>query len=230
MLTNCLWFALRWSKVFHYVNTPGDDPPDTCRFEYAYAGKDVINGLFNMTSQLQQYMITKPTTRKEKSAREDALRFFVHFMGDVHQPLHICGKDKGGKEALVRWGQDNNSNLHEVWDGKLILKDVKDRFDNDPKAYLDDIVDMTSGRWQLEASNWTYCDPQWARDMNKLNCQYVWKDYDPHRRPRRDYSKHYFETMTGAGSEFMVQKLIAMGGVRMATILNQIYDPDNMTA
>ncbi|KAF9979858.1 hypothetical protein BGZ75_009133 [Mortierella antarctica] len=185
-------------------------------------------------------MIRKPRTLEEKSAREDALRFFVHFMGDVHQPLHICGKDKGGNKALVRWGQDNNSNLHEVWDGKLILKDVEDRFNNDPEAYLDDIVDMTSGRWQLEASNWTYCDPhknqathpwiEWARDMNKLNCQYVWKDYDPHRRPRRDYSKHYFETMTGAGSEFMVQKLIAMGGVRMATILNQIYDPDNMTA
>ncbi len=59
--------------------------------------------------------------------------------------------------------------------------------------------------------------------MNKLNCQYVWKDYNP----LHEYSTHYFEAMTGAGSEFMVQKLVAMGGVRMATILNQIYDPDN---
>jgi len=106
--------------VFHYVNTPGDDPPETCRFEYAYSGKDLINGLFNMTSQLQQYMITKPTTPKEESAREDALRFFVHFMGDIHQPLHVCGKDKGGNYALVEWRQDQ-SNLHEVWDEQLIL-------------------------------------------------------------------------------------------------------------
>ncbi|KAG0342703.1 hypothetical protein BG005_002627, partial [Podila minutissima] len=132
-----------------------DDPPDICRFEYVYAGKDIINGLLNMTSQLQQYAITKPTTLKEKSAREDALRFFVHFMGDVHQPLHICGKLKGGNNASVLWGRAK-SNLHKVWDGKLILKDVKVRFNNDPKAYLDNIVDMTSGIWKLEASNWTH--------------------------------------------------------------------------
>lgn len=121
-------------------------------------------------------------------------------------------------------------------------KDVKDRFNNDPKAYLDNIVDMTSGVWQLEASNWTFCDPdknqeahpwestklitslcpiEWARDMNQLNCQFVWKDYDED----RDYSQDYFETMTGKDNGFMVQKLIAMSGVRMAAILNQIYDP-----
>lgn len=106
--------------MLHYVNTPGDDPPDICRFKYVYAGKDIINGLLNMTSQLQQYTITKPTTPKEKSAREDALKFFVHFMGDVHQPLHICARDKGGNKASVLWGRAK-SNLHKVWDGQLIV-------------------------------------------------------------------------------------------------------------
>lgn len=85
-----------------------------------FAGKDVINGLFNMTSQLQQYMTRKPRTQKEISAREDALKFFVHFMGDVHQPLHICGKMKGGNLALVKW-RHAKSNLHKVWDSQLIL-------------------------------------------------------------------------------------------------------------
>ncbi|KAF9306467.1 hypothetical protein BG003_001029 [Podila horticola] len=222
--------ASLWADKVKHTN---DDPPDTCRFEYMFAGKDVINGLFNMTSQLQQYMTRKPRTQKEISAREDALKFFVHFMGDVHQPLHICGKMKGGNLALVKW-RHAKSNLHK--------KDVKDRFNNDPKAYLDNIVDMTSGVWQLEASNWTFCDPdknqeahpwestklitslcpiEWARDMNQLNCQFVWKDYDED----RDYSQDYFETMTGKDNGFMVQKLIAMSGVRMAAILNQIYDP-----
>ncbi|KAG0336085.1 hypothetical protein BG000_006935 [Podila horticola] len=218
-----------------------DDPPDTCHFEYVFAGKDVINGLFNMTSQLQQYMNTEPTTLEEILACKEALSFFVHFMGDVHQPLHICGKDRGGGLAPVQWRRAH-SNLHKVWDSQLIMKDIKDRFDNDPKAYLDNIVDMTSGIWQLEASNWTFCDPdknqeahpwestklttslcpiEWARDMNQLNCQFVWKDYDKD----RDYSQDYFETMTGKDNGFMVQKLIAMSGVRMAAILNQIYDP-----
>ncbi|KAF9271362.1 hypothetical protein BGZ74_006134 [Mortierella antarctica] len=64
---------------------------------------------------------------------------------------------------------------------------------------------------------------EWARVINLLNCQYVWKDYDEH----RDYSQDYFETMTGEDNGFLVQKLIAISGVRMAAILNQIYDPRN---
>ncbi|KAK5809964.1 S1/P1 nuclease [Linnemannia elongata] len=232
----------RWASIFHYVNTPGDNPPESCKFEYVYSGHDVVNGLFNMTSQLLQYKLAEPTTPEDKSTREDALRFFVHFMGDVHQPLHASGKERGGNDAPAKWGRAKTS-LHRIWDGQLILKDIKDRFDNNPKAYLDDMVNMTSNVWLPEASNWTYCDPEknqgdnpwsestklitklcpmeWARDMNQLDCSFVWKDYDS----LRDYSGEYFEGVTGEKNNYLVQKLIAMSGVRMAAILNEIYDP-----
>ncbi|KAG0294704.1 hypothetical protein BGZ96_000613 [Linnemannia gamsii] len=232
----------RWASIFHYVNTPGDNPPESCRFEYNYSGHDVVNGLFNMTSQLLQYKLTEPTTPEDKSTREDALRFFVHFMGDVHQPLHASGKERGGNNASAKWGRARTS-LHRIWDGQLILKDIKDRFDNNPKAYLDNMVDMTKNVWQPEASNWTYCTPEknqgdnpwsestklitklcpmeWAREMNQLDCSFVWKDYDP----MRDYSGEYFDGVTGEKNNYLVQKLIAMSGVRMAAILNDIYDP-----
>ncbi len=104
-------------------------------------------------------------------------------------------------------------------------------------------MNMTNGVWQPEASNWTYCDPdkntedqpwsegtktisalcpmEWAREINKLSCAYAWKDYDP----ERDYSQDFFEAVTGETNGFLVQKLIAMSGTRMAAILNQIYDP-----
>lgn len=110
----------RWASILHYVNTPGDNPPDSCHFEYNYSGKDVVNGLFNMTSQLQHYKASPPVTPEEKSAREDALRFFVHFMGDVHQPLHNSGKARGGNDAPAKWGRAR-TNLHRIWDGQLIL-------------------------------------------------------------------------------------------------------------
>ncbi|KAG0324973.1 hypothetical protein BGZ99_001187 [Dissophora globulifera] len=246
----------RWASAYHYVNTPDDDPPNVCKFEYVYAGKDVVNGLFNMTSQLQQYKLVEPTTPEEKLSREDALRFFVHFMGDVHQPLHASGKQRGGNDAPAKWGRAK-SNLHKIWDSQLILakhlihfvstftdqqKDIKDRYGNNPKAYLDDILDMTKGVWQPEASNWTLCDPaentgdtpwsgngnalttlcpmEWARIMNQIDCSFIWKDYDPN----VDYSGDYFENATSEKNGFMVQRLIAMSGVRMASILNEIYD------
>ncbi|KAI8597639.1 S1/P1 nuclease [Dissophora ornata] len=231
----------RWASVYHFVNTPGDNPPDACKFEYVYAGKDLVNGVLNMTSQLLHYKLVEPTTPEEKASREDALRFFVHFMGDIHQPLHASGKLRGGNDASAKWGRARSS-LHRIWDGQLILKDVKDRYDNNPKAYLDDMIDMTHNVWLPEANNWTLCDPaenpsdtpwsgtelptalcptEWARVMNKMDCTFVWKDYDPN----RDYSTDYFETVTGEENGYLVQRLIAMGGVRMAAILNEIYDP-----
>ncbi|KAF9405837.1 hypothetical protein BGZ94_003356 [Podila epigama] len=232
----------RWASVLHYVNTPGDNPPETCLFEYKYTGSDVVNGLFNMTSQLQHYKTVLPTTPEQRTSREDALRFFVHFMGDIHQPLHNSGKARGGNDAPAKWGRAR-TNLHRIWDGQLILKDIKDRFDNNPKAYLDNMIDMTRGLWLSEASNWTLCDPdqnqgdnpwsattkhlthlcpkQWTRVINQLDCTLVWRDYDEN----RDYSLDYFQTMTGPEHQFLVQKLVAMSGIRMAAILNQIYDP-----
>jgi len=44
----------------------------------------------------------------------------VHLVGDLHQPLHVGnGKDRGGNNIKVKWfGEDTN--LHEVWDEKLI--------------------------------------------------------------------------------------------------------------
>jgi hypothetical protein len=87
---------------------------------YNYGAHDVINGVFNMTSQLQQYKVTLPTTPEEKASREDALKFFVHFLGDIHQPLHLSGRDKGGNNARAKWGRAR-TNLHRIWDGQIIV-------------------------------------------------------------------------------------------------------------
>src|SRR6476646_3240040 len=49
-----------------------------------------------------------------------ALRFIVHLVGDLHQPLHV-GKccDRGGNDVKVKWfGKDTN--LHAVWDSMLV--------------------------------------------------------------------------------------------------------------
>ena len=64
---------------------------------------------------------------RSENERREALKFFVHFMGDLHQPLHaIDNRDRGGND--VRAAVDghppaegrNNPNLHSVWDSVLI--------------------------------------------------------------------------------------------------------------
>ncbi len=52
-----------------------------------------------MTSVLQRWV------DKEASdgAAEEALKFLVHFVGDLHQPLHLTGREKGGNGVEVRF-------------------------------------------------------------------------------------------------------------------------------
>ncbi len=52
--------------------------------------------------------------------RAQALNFVVHFVGDVHQPLHAGYKqDKGGNDYQVQF-EGKPSNLHRVWDSWLL--------------------------------------------------------------------------------------------------------------
>ena len=49
-----------------------------------------------------------------------ALRFIVHIIGDLHQPLHAGGGgDRGGNDFKVTWF-GRATNLHSVWDSALI--------------------------------------------------------------------------------------------------------------
>ena len=63
------------------------------------------------------------TLRNPKSSIEDkrlALRFIVHIIGDLHQPLHAGGgDDRGGNDVKVTWF-GRATNLHSVWDSAMI--------------------------------------------------------------------------------------------------------------
>ena len=49
-----------------------------------------------------------------------ALKFLVHLVGDIHQPLHVGRReDRGGNLIQVQWFGEP-SNLHKVWDEQLI--------------------------------------------------------------------------------------------------------------
>lgn len=63
---------------------------------------------------------------KDRSApakeRVEALAFLIHFVGDLHQPLHAAEKDdKGGNDVKAVYGTYTTArlNLHSVWDGLL---------------------------------------------------------------------------------------------------------------
>lgn len=65
--------------------------------------------------------------RDPAASREDkalALRFIVHIVSDLHNPLHVGnGTDRGGNDFVVKWfDQVQPTNLHWVWDEGMILR------------------------------------------------------------------------------------------------------------
>ncbi|HMG74228.1 MAG TPA: S1/P1 nuclease [Pyrinomonadaceae bacterium] len=65
-------------------------------------------------------------TSTDRNAQAQALRFIIHFVGDIHQPLHAVARidrdhpngDQGGNLVKIKVG-DKDTNLHSYWDGGI---------------------------------------------------------------------------------------------------------------
>jgi hypothetical protein len=68
-----------------------------------------------------EWSILRDKTRSS-AERATALRYMIHFVGDVHQPLHAENNDDQGGNctALHFFGEDRPVNLHAIWDYKLV--------------------------------------------------------------------------------------------------------------
>jgi len=73
-----------------------------------------------IVAKLPAYEAILADDSKTDAERLEALKFVVHFVGDVHQPLHAeNSNDRGGNEIHVMY-YNKKTNLHAVWDGGVI--------------------------------------------------------------------------------------------------------------
>jgi hypothetical protein len=71
-------------------------------------------------AKTEQFLAVLKDPNAEKTARAPALKFVIHFVGDLHQPLHDEDNgDKGGNERHVIF-DGHLDNLHWVWDTGLL--------------------------------------------------------------------------------------------------------------
>jgi len=114
---------------------PLKNPDGTPRFGYAYNWhfQDVnICKPFDLTeackdgncvsAQIERDVATLKDHRASAKDRAEALLFLIHFVGDLHQPLHAGEKDdKGGNDVAAAYGiySPKRFNLHSIWDGTL---------------------------------------------------------------------------------------------------------------
>lgn len=99
----------RWTGPLHYIGAVDDYPSATCAFpgSQGWAGRthiNVLNAIRNTTNVLQEsegFRKAGVLTDSEPSYVQDALKFLIHFVGDMHMPLHLTGRHRGGNEDKV---------------------------------------------------------------------------------------------------------------------------------
>jgi hypothetical protein len=97
---------------WHYIDIPTDAPRGDWS-KYCPEQGCVATAIPRMEKILQD-----ATASREQ--RDEALRFLVHFIGDMHQPLHAGERqDHGGNLVKVSF-EGQPLNLHAAWDGKLL--------------------------------------------------------------------------------------------------------------
>src|SRR6267142_242450 len=86
------------------------------------------------SAQLARQIEVLSDPRARPRARNEALKWVVHLIGDIHQPLHAANHgDRGGNQVQVSFfGERDNPpygslNLHAVWDVRLVARLRADR-------------------------------------------------------------------------------------------------------
>ncbi|MGE0717559.1 MAG: S1/P1 nuclease [Alphaproteobacteria bacterium] len=100
------------TRPFHYVNVPIGAGPYVAR-QHCPKGACSVAALGRFTATLRD-------RRASPAARAEALKWVVHLVGDMHQPLHAGDDgDRGGNDVKVRIGE-RETNLHAVWDFDVV--------------------------------------------------------------------------------------------------------------
>ena len=197
---------------WHFVNIPrgaryeaARDCPESPR------GDCVVAELERLKSELY--------CADNEDKKRDALRYAIHFIGDIHQPLHTVSEERGGNGLMVRveWrglactgrcvARKVDTNFHAAWDSNLITTTVWDW-----GAYVSRLEEglLKDGALQ-RADGGSPAD--WANSSHALG-QQVW-DRVPASRVLDD--TYYQEVLP------IVDRQLALGGLRLARFLNEAY-------
>ena len=142
---------------------------------------------------------------RPREERAMALRFLVHFVGDVHQPMHVGnGRDRGGNEVRTEWfGQPRN--LHSVWDSGIL-----EHHDLSYTEWVDFIDRATAeqiARWQSDPLEVWMAE---SRDLRAVAYAELGDAGVP------ELSWDYRNAMTPH-----VERRLLQGGIRLAGMINR---------
>lgn len=192
----------RHTARWHYVNfedlscayAPARDCPDG-------------NCVFGAINAMQRQLADQGASIQQ---RREALKFLVHFVGDVHQPMHAgLRSDRGGNDFQVRY-QREGRNLHSVWDN-LILRSREP----DWRRYSDLLDD---GHGPGEDATRDSDNP--ARDWAIESCRIIGEHGLYPSRPGRPIGSEYLDTHRP-----LAERRLQQAGTRLARMLDEALAP-----
>lgn len=187
----------QWTVPLHWVNFESG----ACHYQAPVNCRDDLC----VVAAIERYSQQLGDTWLPLAARRDALKFVVHFVGDVHQPLHAgYAADRGGNDfqiSIMREGW----NLHSVWDS-LIVDSLKLEW----PAYLArlDQIPMTP---ESEALKPIDLAPAWAEESCRIMQA---EDFYP---PRHKITGKYLEAKRPQADQ-----RLKLAGERLAALLNRV--------
>jgi hypothetical protein len=180
---------------YHFINFPNDankyDRQRDCRNR---------NCIIEALAWYERVLTSEDAPFNE---RRIALRFIVHLVGDVHQPLHAGFRtDRGGNTVIVVFKGQNNS-LHSLWDNAFV--ELEDGTSREVAARLDQAVTPEERReWQRGTA------ADWALESLTLVRSHVYSVPES-REITADYAKR---------AQVVVRRRLAQAGMRLAWLLN----------
>lgn len=177
--------GMQWAMPLHYYNSH-DHPPLTC--ECAAEIKRRSKRQPNLVTAVQFYkMRLERATRKQPLTQKQQvhiLSFFVHFLTDLHQPLHVNSRMKGGNRLKIRFA-GRKTTLHALWDSKMLQMSVNRHGHSRIRKMLLKRVKLLRPVSTLNKSI-----SNWAAQTNAANCMTVWNGLTEHDLSRRYYAKN----------------------------------------
>ena len=189
-----------YTKTWHYKNIDDGVAYDDAPL---HPDGDVVRAVREQIAILISPLSTK-------GQKELALKILIHCVGDMHQPMHMGHQtDLGGNRCKVRYF-DRDTNLHSIWDGSLM---------NSGHAW-------SYSEWQQQVDRLTVEQEavetegnidDWARETFEIAKRVY--DYFP------DGAKVSYNQISAWTP--VIEQQVLRGGLRLACILNAIYDPES---
>ncbi|ORZ29641.1 S1/P1 nuclease [Catenaria anguillulae PL171] len=209
----------------HYINYSADEQPMRGKCANTAQLPSTCDNSACVVTAIALYSQALANSNKQQPTAESAeyLAFLVHFVGDLAQPLHASGFEKGGNGVNVKF-RGKRANLHAAWDGSIPEQTIKQQYGGDAQrwiGYLSNLVKPGDAKAECAASGdpksvdgVTKCAASWAEDSTALVCSTV---YPTGFQIGQEISTDYYQAVYKT-----VDVQVAKAGLRLAALLNKI--------